>query len=185
MTAPLPAILRRVQALGHKVFADGPFDLNWIFERPPGELPGARSALCTVAYLDRLEEWRTVSFPCSTVPGPDYLEDPMNAGGTACLELGQYPKSHAVGLHRGRPAMEQVGPVRIRRDLNRDRVLGPMGPVIEGVFAINFHDGPSRLSAACPMAEKRHVELVLDLMVSQRKCGHGTLLTMTLIPMVA
>lgn len=135
----LPHPLSRVDALGLPVWAK-PYDANLIVERGPG-LPGQWDGVLTYAWTEKDGGgWFLRSWPCATRPGRSYLEKPMNPEGTALIAPGRHARSHARGLHKGRPALVQVAPVTVFRDADRDGVLDPGARTYSGLFAVNIHD---------------------------------------------
>jgi hypothetical protein len=85
--------------------------------------------------------WAFRVFDVTTDPGNFYLENPLNVEGTAILAPGQYPNSHAIGLHHGQyEALVQVAPVSVFRDRNKDDYLHFDPATLEtGLFGINIH----------------------------------------------
>jgi lysozyme family protein len=97
----------------------------------------------------------------TTEPGQYYTMRPMNAGGAARIEFGQY-KAWIVGIHlNNHEALVQVAPLTVCRDLNKD------GKRINdrretGNFGVNQHwggDAPKndigRWSAGCLVGRTR------------------------------
>jgi hypothetical protein len=135
----LPHPLSRVAALGLPVWPK-PYDANLVVERGPG-LPGDWDGVLTYAWTERDGGgWHLRSWPCATRPGRPYLEKPMNPEGTAILEPGRHKLSHRRGLHKGRPALVQMGPVTVRRDADRDAVVEPSAQTYTGLYGVNIHD---------------------------------------------
>jgi lysozyme family protein len=100
----------------------------------------------------------------TTEPGRYYIEHPLNPGGAARVEFGQY-KAWQVGIHRGdhEALIQTGGPVTVCRDTNRDgfRTVGDIRQT--GDFGINQHWGydlpeVDKASAGC--------------LVGQSKLGH-------------
>jgi hypothetical protein len=81
---------------------------------------------------------------CTTEPGSFWTFNPMNPGGAARIDCpGQY-SSWQVGYHQGKAnhlALVQTGgPVRVRRDRNKD--FSQEGDKIDtGYFGVNVHHG--------------------------------------------
>lgn len=177
-----PAILQRVRALGHRVYTGGDYDLNVVIERGPSRTAGSMDDVIHVVY--RLGDgWICESFPCSADPGKVYLRTPVNPAGTAIIKAGQYPGLWQEGLHRGRPALVQVGPVTVGRDGDRDDQIEPVGS-FTGVYAINLHDDAGAgadASAGCVVVSKATIARVLELVRAQRSAGHGEKVTLTII----
>lgn len=124
---------------GHVVFERGELNLNIVGLRAvPGRPNTFDDRLCLLFRQSGV--WRMETFRATTDPGTYYLREPMNVKGTAILCPGQYRGSHIIGTHRGYPALQQVGPLRVWRDANRDAVLDMAGPTHETVgTGINIH----------------------------------------------
>lgn len=183
----IPPILRRVAALGHTVFERPFFNLNLIAERAPAAVPDAMDDLLHVWRIMPNGQWECVTWPCTTDPTSYWLAHPMRPEGTAILVPGQYPRSHAPGLHHGRPALVQVGPVRVWRDANRDEVADyrPGCQGFPGVYGINIH-GPgglmARASAGCiVLGRQEYVDELLSMVQHQCDTGLGSRVSLTLV----
>jgi hypothetical protein len=140
----LPYPLDRAQAAGHAVFAGerNPRDVNLISVRHGKNTPHQGDDLLYAAWREVAGgSWTVRVWPCETEPGIPYLAKPMNTKGTAILAPGQYRKAWRRGLHRGRPALVQVRPVRVFRDADRDAQIEiDPNTLDEGLFGINIHD---------------------------------------------
>jgi len=80
------------------------------------------------------------SWPITTDPGLYWMEHPMNPKGCAIMVPGVY--EYKLGLHRGKRAFVQAGPVKVYRDNNKDKIHDHDPKSIdEGYHAINIH-GP-------------------------------------------
>jgi hypothetical protein len=63
-------------------------------------------------------------YPITTDPGEHWLENPLNALGTAVLIPGQYRSAWKIGKHQGKyKALVQRKPVAVWRDNNKDAVI--------------------------------------------------------------
>ncbi len=71
--------------------------------------------------------WNQFAFPGTTDPGTFYRENPLNVRGTAIMKPGQYRRAYKVGRHKGYKAMQQVGPITVYRDDNKDAELNTTG----------------------------------------------------------
>lgn len=81
---------------------------------------------------DSLDAWNDVrivlsgsgelllSAVATTEPGRYYRVNPLNDNGAAVLEFGYHKNAWGIGQHRGFPALEQFGDLRITRDENAD-----------------------------------------------------------------
>lgn len=135
-----PQLLDRMEALGHKVFEDGDYNLNIIGVRKKDGTPNQFDDWLCVVYKEN-GEWLIKTWGITTDPGTFWLGHPMKVNGTAILVPGQYRGSHKLGKHQGRyPALCQCKPVKVYRDSNMDEVHD-MDPdtIEEGIFGINIH----------------------------------------------
>lgn len=101
--------------------------------------------------VDKFDDWITLSwgvdnqwfmhrYPATTVPGRYWLENLMNPKGAAILAPGQYFDAYEQGLHKGKPALVQVAPVKVFRDSNRDDRIDCSDKTLEsGLFGLNIH----------------------------------------------
>ena len=85
--------------------------------------------------------WYYEIFNCTTDPGDDWMDKPMNSKGCAILKPGQYPKSHKLRLHQGRYlALGQQNNVTVYRDRDRDGKYDfDESTVDTGLYGINIH----------------------------------------------
>jgi hypothetical protein len=178
----LPLILERVEAAGHTVFFV-PNSANLVVRRGPGG-PGDWDGMLHLVWRPSLDSgWIEHSWPCATRPAPLYLRNPMNPQGTLLLEPGQYPLSHRVGHHKGRPALVQVRPVTGRRDNNRDEVLDPGPQLFTGMFGANIHDigHPGQLAGCVGLVRVHMIELLVAVDRLVKSPGQGEEFTLTLV----
>ncbi len=83
----------------------------------------------------------------TTEPGRYYTDNPVNPGGAARIEFGQYT-AWRVGMHRGdHEALVQRGNVTVVRDLNKDMIRPGDARDTGDNFGINQH-GPSGVDEA-------------------------------------
>ncbi len=91
-------------------------------------------------YPDEDNHRKVEAFPITTDPGKYWLENPINAKGTAILVPNQYKNTYTIGLHGGKyKALVQQQPVKVWRDNTKDTVLDSFGEIYEGFFGINIH----------------------------------------------
>lgn len=155
--------------------------LNLIGQRSSERRAGALDDLLSVVWLER-GRWCELAWPCSLDPGRFYLARPINPRGTAILAPGQYRDAYALGTHRGRPALVQVGPVTVRRDGDRDELLEP-GVAESGLFGINVHDDAgagAEASAGCTVLPRAFLDELLEL-VRRAVPVQGPRLTYTVV----
>jgi hypothetical protein len=132
-----------LQALANRGYriASRPFELNVIGIRHNTSIPNVFKDSLNVLFTDGSGRLTAYSWMATTDPGTYWLRNPMNEQGTAVLKPGQYPGSHALGLHRGQYlALVQVKPVTVIRDFNRDgKADYDSGREQTGLFGINIH----------------------------------------------
>ena len=156
------------------------WNLNIVGIRNRSDSPAKFDDLLAV-FHQFMGNWDVAYYPVTTDPSDKYLREPVNVKGTAILCEGQYPKSHAIGMHKAgkkgaHKALCQVSPVTVFRDNTRDGKLNYVDPDT-GMFGINIHRGPmngdmdsdnSVFSAGCQVfADRRHFD---EFML---KCLHG------------
>jgi len=138
----LPPILERVEALGHKAFSNGDWDMNIVAERSKERRAGKFDDRIFLIYKCQ-GQWRQHMWECTTDPGTYYLKTASkdwHDKGTAITAPGQYPASHQIGTHKTYEAMVQVGKMKCFRDKTMDETLD-MDPetIEEGRFSLNIH----------------------------------------------
>lgn len=137
-----PEPIRLARARGLPVFDTRAGDPTLVVLRNPMAPLDTFDGLLTLSWLDRVGgAWETVSAPAATRPGTHYLRNPMDPSrGTACIRPGHHRLCWGRGLHKGRQAFVQVGPIVVSRDADRDLILDP--PYREHLDAagVNGHD---------------------------------------------
>ena len=136
----LPPSLARMKALGHTIF-DNPkydYDLNLFGIRNKNGKTNSFDDFVGCIYL-WAGEWRCHYWRATVDPGLYWLENPMNVKGTAVMCAGQYRSAYEVGKHKNKPALVQVGNIKVWRDFNRDSHIDRQGQPDEGLFACNIH----------------------------------------------
>lgn len=138
---PLPYPLDRVVAHGG-VVRDRPGEINLVGVRTAHNTPDMTDDLLYILWRDvPVGPWNAKVYPLETEPSVQYLTHPLNPAGTAIMYPGQYRNAYRIGLHRGRPALVQVAPVKVYRDANRNGSVDLVpGSDQSGMFAINIHD---------------------------------------------
>ena len=140
---PCPAVSEIVdvmRAKDYRVFENpGGHDLNLVGIRNSGSRSNEFDDWLTVFYwFDGV--WNMFAFPATTDPGTFYRENPLNVRGTAIMKPGQYRRAYIVGRHKGYKALQQVGPITVYRDNNKDDELDTTGSdEDEGLHAVNIH----------------------------------------------
>ena len=138
---PLPDVLRQIISLGHRVVWRGDYHLNLFGIRNPNTRADSFDDVLGCAYTVR-GMWRVHYWPGTTDPGAYYLQNPMNASGTAILVEGQYPDVWKIDLHGGEyeALCQRNGNVRVYRDGDRDKVIEcDPKTIATGSYGINIH----------------------------------------------
>jgi len=130
-----------VNAKGYKYFENGEFNVNIIGIRnsaPGKKVTNVFDDWLTLSYKEGAV-WKFLIWPATTDPGTKGVKEFHNAGGVARLVPGQYPGSHAIGLHQGKyEALKQKANVKVYRDANKDMVYDET-KITEGLYGINIH----------------------------------------------
>lgn len=95
---------------------------------------------CISIGYKEFDSYKFKTFKATTYPGRYWLEHLMNSDGTAVLLEGHYRDVYRVGLHKGKEALVQCGPMTVARDTDLDDTpdIDEMA-VQTGVFGINIH----------------------------------------------
>jgi hypothetical protein len=130
-----------VKKMGYKYFENGEFNVNIIGIRnstPGKKVTNLFDDWISLSYKEN-GEWKFFIWAATTDPGTKGVKEFHNAGGVARLVPGQYPGSHAIGLHQGKyEALKQAKNVKVYRDANKDMVYDE-SKITEGVYGINIH----------------------------------------------
>ena len=109
-------------------------------------------------------------FPCSTTAGKHYIQNPITYGGItgtaiACQQIvqGSHQFKTAANwksLWLGMPYFQQIKPIKIYRDGNKDGVINTVN-LQTGLFGINFHQAGlgnfiDNWSAGCQVVPKAY-----------------------------
>lgn len=175
---------------GYKI-AMRPFELNIIGIRANTSVPNVFDDSISVLFTDSSGSFTSYSWQATTDPGTYWLHNPSNGQGTAILKPGQYPGSHALGMHRGLYlALVQVKPVTVIRDANRNNILDfNSGKEMTGLYGINIHRAQSNgitktidnYSAGCQVfANAEDFNIFLQL-AERHKNLYGNSFTYTLL----
>lgn len=122
-------IVALMESKGFEVFEDGDYNLNIVALRSVEQDESGEAVLdvfndMLVVFYKIKGVWQAFYYKCTTVPGKYYFEHPMMKDfGTAILVPGQYRGAYILGQHYGKPAMQQVGKVKLYRDKNMDDVM--------------------------------------------------------------
>ena len=138
----LPPVLRTVQKRGFKIFQDGDYDLNLVAcRRLKDNVQNEFDDVFHIVYREN-DFWIDESCSCTTDPGRYWLEkEDYRADGVAILIHDQQARgAYKIGTHRGYKALQNIAPVQIWRDNNKDsRADYACSEVHKGVFATNIH----------------------------------------------
>lgn len=134
--------LREALTMGYEVFreqAGKQLNLNLVGWRNSESRPNHFDDFVTL-YWEHRGEWLSRYWPASTLPGTNYLLNPLSPAGTAVLMPGQYRGAYSLGPYKGYEALLQVKPVKVFRDNNRDAVANENVATVEsGMFGIHIH----------------------------------------------
>lgn len=175
---------------GYQLFTR-PYELNIVGLRSKSTVPNKFDDELHVFYMVNASKWEYHVFKITTDPGTFWLNNPMQAQGTAILTEGQYLNSHSIGMHRGQyKALVQVKPLTILRDYDRNAVLDFYnGEKESGQYGINLHRANKvgttvnvdKNSAGCQVfANASDFEQFLKL-CEQHRSRFGNAFTYTLI----
>ena len=122
------------------IWREGVYDLNTGGVRATVFAPNVFDDLLYHAYVAE-DGLKCVALAVGTThAGTYYLQHPMNPDGCFLLAPGQYVASHTKGLHYGKPAYVQIGPLRGWRDNNLDTICDyGSGEIYQGVYAVDVH----------------------------------------------
>lgn len=168
----LQDVIAHMKAKGHKVFEDGPYNLNIVGLRNKCVREAGSFDDLLLLFWKYNGVWSSVLIPCTTDPGAYYLENPLNEKGTAIVKEGQYENVMGLGKHKGEyEAVVQTGPITVYRDPDRDTVLDTDVEEETGIFGINIHkaevssyeDRIRRWSAGCTVMPEKHFEVFMSI----------------------
>lgn len=178
-----------LKSKGYPVF-DDPYDLNVIVVRTKDAHANTFNDFEVILFTGDDGKRYSRVFKCTSDPGLFWRKNPMNVRGTAILKEGRYPGMWKIGLHRGKPALRQVGPCTVWRDNNKDATLdtGPGVPTQTGIFLINNHRAGvfsrivGRWSAGCVvLARTRDLLKILWYVACQKRHGHGNTVSVVVL----
>ena len=147
-----------VENKGYKYFTNGDLNVNIVGIR--NMATGTRVTnkfddKITISYKEE-GEWQYHIFNCTTDPGDDWMDNPMNSKGCAILKPGQYKSSHKLRLHAGKYlALGQQNPVTVYRDRNADGVYDfDDSSTTTGIYGINIHRATSKAGRKSTYVDK-------------------------------
>ena len=127
---------------GYAFFNKGEYNLNIIGVRHKGsKITNHFDDYLIVIYNTATEKNVKRIFTCTTLPGKEAMEHPIQVKGTAILKEGQYRGAYKIGYHKGKyKALCQAKPLPVYRDGNKDNKfdLNPLS-IDKGIFGINIH----------------------------------------------
>lgn len=162
MGPPFALFKEKAATFGYKVFdgAKGPLNLNIVGWRRKPYITNKFNDILSV-YWNNGPVFNERHWPITTFPGAPWLLNPASETGTAILVPGQYRASYQLGTFKKYPALLQIKPVKVYRDLNRDSAFDMIVDSIEeGVFGVHIHKAGywSKLvglsSAGCQVFQK-------------------------------
>ncbi len=186
----LKAIIQTLGSKNYRVYTR-PFELNILGIRSDSTVPNQFDDTIHLFFKNNNNQWIQYIFPATTDPGTYWLQNPLQAQGTAILAQGQYQHAYQIGLHRSKYyALVQVKPVTIIRDYDRNAVLDFYnGTKQVGIYGINIHHASSngitkevdKYSAGCQVfANINEFNLFMQL-CEKHKTMYGNSFTYTLI----
>ena len=135
----LSEIIRAMESRAYTVFRSRKgHDLNIVGIRTADTRANTFNDWLTVFYRFH-SGWNYFAFPATTDPGTFYRTQPLNVRGTAVMKPGQYRGAYRVGRHRGYKALQQVGPITVFRDGDRNETINTTGALDTGIHGINIH----------------------------------------------
>jgi hypothetical protein len=175
--------------LGHKYFTNGEYNVNIIGIRNSStgdKVTNAFDDLLTLSFKVN-GEWVFYQWDATTEPGKKGMLEGKAAGGVSFVVPGQYPGSHAIGLHQGKyEALKQCGNIKVYRDGDRDLVFDK-DKISEGVFGINIHKAGvdstfvENWSEGCQVFKREAEFNVFMSFIKKAATIHGNRFTYTLI----
>ena len=136
-------LVEALERKGHAVFHNDKkgYNLNLVGIRSPARRAGRFDDDYAIMWKHK-GIWHLEVFEATTDPGIHFLNRLLNPKGCAILVPGQYRGAYCLDHHRGRyvALCQRLGPVKVYRDGNKDKVLD-MEPetIMEGRFGINHH----------------------------------------------
>lgn len=177
-------ILNTMRRLGYSINEDGKWNVVGVRSKA-----GSTNGFDDEMHILRktAKGWEHRAYPITADPGTYYLRTPMNGVSTAAVVPGQYPDSHALGLHRNSyEALVQRGKLKVYRDGNRDDKFDyNPDSIITGIYGINIHKASTdskkvdQWSAGCQVfaRERDFAEFMSLMRQSGQKSFTYTLLT--------
>lgn len=125
----LERVIQTLNKLGYPVYEKGDFNINLVAIRSnennkSGQSVNNKFNDLTVVFYKQAGKWVFKTWQCTTVPGDDYFLNPFNKDfGTAIMVPGHYKGVYQLGVHFGKPALQQVGVLSLYRDNNKNGII--------------------------------------------------------------
>lgn len=184
----LDTIIKAMHSLYYDVFTDDskPFNLNIVGIRSNDMTPNVFNDSLHVFWKFR-GLWNHLIFAFTTDPGLYYLQYPINVKGTIIMVPDQYKGVYQKGLHKGKPALRQVGKMKYWRDNNKDNRYDLSGHIYSSVAYTNLHRAGDnstvvgKWSAGCQVVASNDDMELLMYLVDQAVKHWGNSFTYTLL----
>lgn len=172
-------IKRIFKYYGYKYFKEGDYNLNIFGVRDSDLEPNVFNDVIGVSYNERCVHKLNL-YRATTDCGLDYMINPVNVGGAAFVQEGQYEGLWKIGYHYNILAFVQKANIACYRDNNRNEIidLDPKSVTIGNFYGINLHpcwtvetaDKVGKWSAGCQVTKNRKdFGELLDLGLKQSK----------------
>lgn len=139
MIAPtLNQIKRSLKAKDYPILTK-PFELNIVGIRSAEALPNKFDDLIAVFYTDDKGKEILKTYNATTDTGTYWLKNLHSSMGAAALKAGIYKDAYIIGKHKGYTALQQVKPVTVYRDLDRNAIFDFGTKTTTGLYGINIH----------------------------------------------
>ena len=159
-------LIKVMKEKGYHVFEDNDYNINLVGVRTQVDGEQVSNLFNDTMYVfyKQNNKQKIWEYPCTTIPGKYYFQKPMMPNfGTAILVPGQYRGAYALGYHFGKPALQQVGNLKLFRDNDLDEQLDLNQDTLQegNWFGINIHYSYSNKevhnwSAGCQVLNYEH-----------------------------
>ena len=174
-----------LQDKGYTFYEKDSFNLNIIGVRMGLKATNTFDDYLYIIFKNHSDKWSHREYKITTDAGAYWLENPMNAKGTAILKPNQYKGGWKLGKHQGKyTALVQKEEVEVYRDNTKDMILDyDETKVDKGFFGINFHrSNPhtesfqvDKWSAGCQVFKKSNdfFEFITICKVAEEEWGNS------------
>lgn len=143
----LEALIDTLKKKKYPVFEKDTYNINTIGVRSElndesGEVSNDTFNDVIAVFYKINKKWEYFTYPATTVPGTYYLKNPMmKSFGTAILAPDFYRGAYVLGFHHDKPALQQVGKLKLYRDKNRNRTFDLDPVTIQDIdwSCVNIH----------------------------------------------